>query len=77
MPDVMVLGREASRISGRSGHEGEALMNGIGALLKEAPDLSLTPFTLEDTARGRQSATRDKTLFFIYSHPSVSAWVWF
>ena len=49
IPNVMVFGGGAF---GRwLGHGGGALMNGISALIKEAPESSLTLPPYEDTAR--------------------------
>ena len=44
MPNMMLLGSEAL------GHEGVALINEIGALIKETPESSLVP-SFEDTMR--------------------------
>ena len=44
MPNVMVLGGGAS--GRRLGHEGRALVNGISAIIKEAPESSRAPSTM-------------------------------
>ena len=47
IPEVIVLGDEA--VGKRSGHEGGTLMIEITTLLKDSPEIPLTP--CEDTAR--------------------------